>query len=864
MAKLKLVSKLNLLFEMYQKFVLRDCWKNPIRTWITVFGIALGVSVFLAITLANQSALSSFEKTVDKISGSANLEIRPVAGRHLNQDILANIQWLWTAGAKFTPMIVDDVVLAKDNKNVVVRYIAVDIFADPQFKNYDTISSDSKFDPTSLGIMVGAKLAAENKIKVGETIKLYIDDRIEEVKVTGILSDEGAGSVWGGRLLISDISIAQNLLSLDDQISQVSIIAPSDKRQAIQDKLNVELPSSMTAQPASTRGNQIEKMTRSFKYNLYALSLIALIVGMFLIYNTMAITVIRRRPEIGVLRTLGFSSIEVLALLILEAATFGVIGSGIGVIFGVSIANWALQMVAKTYQRLYIFQPLSSVNFEVSLLALAFFVGVVLTVFAAIPAALEGAHVSPQEATRRMSLELNVDRTSPKLIFIALVIFGVSGFFSQQPPLMGFPVYGYLSAILSVLGMAFSLPFLLKFMLPPIASSLAKCLGFETKFAITTLVRTLGRSSVAVATLAIGLSMLVSLAIMIGSFRQTVIDWANQTLIADLWMRPIARESGGSHGSFPPTMEGKLNQVQGVEVVAPWSQTNIDYNGHKVILGGAKFSIVEKHSNLIFISNRSTSEVAKVVRGNKCIVSESFALKHNVKAGDIISIPTKLGTKKFHIEDVYYDYVSDAGFIVIDRPIYSKFMEDGSIESFAIFVDKAFQPDDVRKKIYQILNSDRVGSNGFIRTTRQLKERILAIFDDTFAVTYALHTISIAVAILSVMNALFALADESKREFGILKYLGTSEKSMKKIVYTQASTLGLLGSIFGTMLGLVLAVILVYVINKQSFGWTIRMLLPFDFIVQTFLVVILTSILSAVIPARMAARTPAPEVVKSE
>lgn len=860
---MKAIARIKFLSEIYVKFVLRDCLKNPIRTWITILGIALGVSVFLAISLANQSALSSFEDTVDRISGSANLEVRPVAGRYLDQNILRDLQWLWLADAKYTPLIVDDVVLFDKNQNQVVRYLGVDVFADSQFKNYDTKSSGSGFGSPG-GVLVGSQLAAEIGITEGQKIKLFVNDQMKEVLVTGILSDTGAGSVWGGRLLISDISVAQQLLSLEGQISQIAIIAPVDKRLGIQEKLNRELPPSMTAQPASTRGNQIEKMTRSFKYNLYALSMISLIVGMFLIYNTMAITVIRRRPEIGVLRTLGFSSKNVLSLLLLESLTFGGVGSFIGVLFGLGIANWALAMVAKTYQRLYFFQPLDGVNIEPFALVLAFLVGVVLTVLAALPAALEGAHVAPQEATRRMSLELSVDRSSSKFSILAFLLFVLSGFFAFMPPLFGFPVYGYLSAIFAVLGVAFALPFLLKLALPPLANLLSVILGFESRIAVTTLVRTLGRTSVAIATLAIGLSMLISLAIMIGSFRQTVIDWANQTLIADLWMRPIARESGSSHASFPAELETKLNKITGVEVVAPWTETKIEFNGMKVILGGAKFDVVEKHSNLLFLSNRPTSEVAKRVHGSNCIISESLALKNNLQQGDRLSIPTRLGEKELTVEDIYYDYVSDAGFIVIDRPTYVKFMQDDSIESFAIFVQKNYQPLQVRETIMRFLNREGNGSICFIRTTRQLKGRILNIFDDTFAITYALHTISIAVAILSVMNALFALTDESKREFGILKYLGTSDRSMKRIVYTQASVLGSLGSIFGTVLGLVLAFILVYVINKQSFGWTIRMLIPYEFIGQTFIVVFLTSLVSAVIPARIAARTPAPEVVKSE
>ncbi|HMP52122.1 MAG TPA: ABC transporter permease, partial [Candidatus Melainabacteria bacterium] len=293
---------------LFRKFVLRDCLHNYVRTIITICGITLGVSVFLAIGLANKTALTSFYDTVDRVAGKANLEIRPLTGRTLDQSILARLTWLEMTGAAYTPIINDDVVMSVgDDRSEPIQLLAVDYFADDAFKGYEVADSDSSGESGAQlngvfkhhGVLVGHALAAEQRLSEGDRIELAVDDRRFEVLVSGVLTDRGTGAAYGGRLLICDLSLGQEILDLPGQVSQVEIISPPQKIELLKEKLKSELPVSVTVEPPSSRTSQIEKMTRSFEYNLYALSFIALLVGMFLIYNTMAITVIRRRPELG-------------------------------------------------------------------------------------------------------------------------------------------------------------------------------------------------------------------------------------------------------------------------------------------------------------------------------------------------------------------------------------------------------------------------------------------------------------------------------------------------------------------------------------------------------------------------------------
>jgi putative ABC transport system permease protein len=243
------------------------------------------------------------------------------------------------------------------------------------------------------------------------------------------------------------------------------------------------------------------------------------------------------------------------------------------------------------------------------------------------------------------------------------------------------------------------------------------------------------------------------------------------------------------------------------------------------------------------------------------IVTESFAARHNLHKGDVVKLQTPRGELAAPVEGIYYDYVSDLGYVIIDREEFARHYDDRYSTTVAIWIDPSLDGDTVRSRIYDAIGTDSLLN---IRTNKELKASVLRVFDNTFAITYALHAIAITVAILGVMNALFALTLEMRRDFGILKYLGTSAGNLRQIVLSQAAILGLCGAVSGVVVGMGLSMLLIDVINKQSFGWTIQFAVPVDFLVQSFALIMACSILSGLFPAQLAAATPAPEVVRDE
>jgi putative ABC transport system permease protein len=430
-----------------------------------------------------------------------------------------------------------------------------------------------------------------------------------------------------------------------------------------------------------------------------------------------------------------------------------------------------------------------------------------------------------------------------------------------QSPLYGFPVFGYVAALFSIVGASLLTPFTLGCVLPSLAAPLAAVFGVEGRIAARSLSGTLGRTAVASASLMIGIAMMVALAIMISSFRHTVTAWIDQSFQADFWLQSQARAAGNKEGRLNESVVAKVAAVSGVAAAEGFVDRRIIYEGMDAFLGAADFDVLTKYGNQLFVSGKTSKEVCARVVGMKAIVSEPFAVRRGVKAGDTVTIDTPQGKKAFVVEDIFYDYASDLGYITIPRATYKQIYGDNTVSNVAIYLDKNADFEAVRRKIFAAVSDNSLVT---LSSTGELRKIAIVIFDRTFAITYALHTIAVTVAILSVMNALFALTLESKREFGILRYIGASRGQLAKVVYLQAGLIGAFGNVGGIALGYILSLLLVHVINKQSFGWSVQYSVPFDFIVQSSILVIGTAVLSAVVPAKMAARTLAPAAVRDE
>jgi putative ABC transport system permease protein len=855
---------------LLRSFIARDVKRNPLRAMLTIVGISLGVAIWLAIWLANQTVLGRFEDSLDRVAGRTNLQIVANGQPDLPQETLRYFRPLWNGvneTISATPVIAQTAVWPTGNQEVV-QVLGSDMLTDTGFRDYAWAKDGEPQDTLAIfrpnHAFISQTLANAYHLRLGKSFNLLVNDSQQRFQVAGILSSKGLGGAYSGNTLYMDIGTAQQAFSMGERINRIDLMVPKAQLEGLQKRLTQKLPSYLGVQRPSRNNEQVERMLRAFQTNLTTLSFIALLVSMFLIYNTMSIAVIRRRPEIGALRALGVSRGIVGALFVTEALLFGLIGSAGGLLLGSLLAQGAVKAVSLTVETLYLGTLVSGVLLQPQSLLLGLVLGVGLTVFAALPAVLEASGVSPAEATRRAAYETRVMRLSGPLALLALVLAALAWWAAAQPAVFNIPLFGYASALLLILAVSFCLPFVLQGVLPLIAKGLQCVSGTEGRLAAVFLQGALGRTAVAVASLSIGIAMMVSLAVMIGSFRQTVETWVAQTLKADLWIEPASRSNSRQSGRLSARVIAAIVKTPGIEAIDPFLEFTFVYKNEPANIGVGSMKTLSERGFLKFLDGANSRERVHSVLTSPLpagLITESFAIRHHVGKGDVITLNTPHGPLPVKILGVYYDYSSEQGYLIIDRSLASRYYGPGDATNIAAFLSSGADLETVRQRIFHAVGKE---TRLTIRSNRELHAEVLRIFDRTFAITYALHGIAIIVAILGITNTLFALVAEAKRDFGILKYLGAGERKIRKIVFLQAGLLGFLGNVVGLVMGLLLAMLLIFVINRQSFGWTIQFSLPTVFLIQSFFLLMGTAVVSGWIPAHLAAKTLAPEVVRAE
>jgi putative ABC transport system permease protein len=332
-------------------------------------------------------------------------------------------------------------------------------------------------------------------------------------------------------------------------------------------------------------------------------------------------------------------------------------------------------------------------------------------------------------------------------------------------------------------------------------------------------------------------------------------------LPADLYMRPAGNPAADRHPTIAVELTEKIARLPGVAAIDRLREYEISYEGMPAGLGSIELNVLREYHNADFLSGRKTREILAELRdSNSVLVSEPFANKHHLRAGDSVTLALGESRAVFRVVDVYYDYSSERGSILMDRTVMLLYLPDPAASNLAIYVAPNARIEDVRAKIERAAAGHRV----LMFTNRDLRGEALRIFDRTFAITYALEAIAVLIAVMGVAGALLALVIDRRRELGLLRFLGAASGQIRKLIVIEAGLIGLLANLAGVALGFALSLILIYVINKQSFGWTIRFHWPVAVLLGALTMVYAATVLAGLYPARVAVRLNPVEVVHEE
>ena len=846
---------------LFYRLMLRPLLQEPVRAILTVLAVTLGVAVVLAIDLAGAAATGSFRASMETLAGDNDLEV--IASGGVPEAVVGTIATL-PYSIRVSPRIEDSAVIADTQQTIPL--IGLDLVSEANSERSGVIFGSSSSDGSASSENAGRYLQNTNAIwvgaslgrKPGDKLRLLLNDQVREYTVRGVYPDSSGSE----SAIVMDLAAAQRALNRFGRVDRILLKVPeTPSLENWLQRVRSALPAGVEVRAAGTGTNENRRMLAAFRWNLRLLSYIALIVGAFLIYNTISVSVVRRRPETGIVRALGASRGAVLAAFIGEAAFFGVAGAALGLPVGRVMASFAVKLMSATVESLYVSSRPGTIALTAWSVVLAFVIGVGVAIISAYSPAREASLVSPVEAMARGRREYLARVHKSRDLWLALFVAIAAAAASRVPAVEGKPVFGYLAAVLLVVASALAIPAFTDALLSGSSRWLGKILGVEALLASQSLSASLRRSSVLVGALSTAIAMMTSVGIMVGSFRETVLIWMNDRLPADLYLRPAGNPAPDRNPIVSLELADKIGKLPGVAGVDRLRAYEISYDGVPATLASVDLSALRSDHRSNFFSGRPAEIVLSQIRGTDAVlVSEPFTYKHHVRTGDTITLALGAARPSFRIVDVYYDYGSERGSILMDRQTMLRYLPDPAPSNLAIYLAPNATAATVREEITQASASYRV----LLFSNRDLRAEAIRIFDRTFAITYALEAVAIIVAVMGIAGALLALVIDRRRELGLLRFLGAAAGQVRKQILVEAGLLGLLANFVGLALGFALSLVLIYVINKQSFGWTIRFHWPVAVLLGAISVVYVATVLAGLYPAQVAVRLNPLEAVHEE
>lgn len=832
--------------------------RRKLQSLLCIFGIVTGVAVVVSVDAANVSALESFREGVDVVAGKATHQVVPGTGPDLPEQTIAP---LINAGIRAAPVIEQFVALA-DKRSETLHVLGIDPFLEQPFRSYTSAGEEPGAgamggDLTALltepgRVILSADFARRHNLEPGQTVDVIVGTSRITLKVHGTFADQKLRS-GSDNLAIMDIAAAQELFGKAGRLDRIDVIA-SDAEVASIKKL---LPASVTLERSGTRTQRIEQMVRSFQMNLFALSLLAVFVGTFLIYNTLTFSVIQRRRHIGVLRCLGLTRRQVGLLFILEAVLLGITGSLLGLAGGLLLAGYTVAAISGTINTLYTALSLPELHLRAATVVKALLLGIGGSLSAAIVPALEAVTVAPAAAVARSFVDIKMRRRAPWFAIAGVVTLAISVVLALAPSKSTVP--GYISAFAMVTGFGLLCP-VITLWLVKLLSALARH-NVVALLGIRNISGSLSRTAPAIAALMVSLAMVIGVNLMVRSFRDSVIQWIDQTLRADVYVQPAGRRAQGDEAFLPPAVIAMFESQSDVQEIDILRHQRIEVKGATANLAAIKFEVLSKHSDYQFVEGEQEDAYVRTAQDGAVLISETMRSRTNLHAGEHVQLATPSGPQSFPIAGVYRDYSTDGGTILMDRSTYVRFWKDSRVNNAALYLS----PDTNPEKVIAALRVKLRGEHQLLmRSNKSLRAEVLRIFDNTFAITYVLQLLAMIVAVCGIVSALLALLLERTRELATLRSLGMTARQLLAMLYVESASIGIIASAIGLVAGVSLSLVLVYVINVRSFGWTIQFQVYPAVLVSSALLAIAASLLAAIYPAKRLMRIPLAAALREE
>ncbi|MDX2075751.1 MAG: FtsX-like permease family protein [bacterium] len=856
-----------ILFRLAERYINR----RFMQSLLFILGVALGVAMVIAIDVANGSAQRAFDLSAQSISGNATHQIIGTSDS-LSTTLFDQIRV--DLGLRTSAPIVEEYVRGVQLGNQTLRLLGVDPFSEAPFRPYLTSvdvdnenTDDSAFEALNAFIaepntvLMSETLAGRYGIAIGDSITLRVGTTTADVRVVGMLRPNDDLSEQAlDDLLIADIATAQELVGRPDTLTRIDLILPTDNTDEWVSQIEAILPSGAQLTPTSRNVGTLAQMTGAFELNLQALSLLALVVGVFLIYNTVTFSVVQRRPMLGILRSLGATKYQIFSLILGEAVVLALVGTLLGLGLGIIFGRFAVNIVAQTISDLYFTVNVQRINVAPFTLIKGASIGIFASLVAAALPAYLATRTPPAGVMRRSDQEQSARALLPyiTLAAIGLLIIGV---LLLQIPTQDI-IISFVALFAIVVGGAFFTPIVLVGMMTIATPIMGRLFGVVGRMGARAVVQSLSRTSVAVAALTIAVSVIVGVSVMIASFRSTVSVWLENTLGSDIYVSPPLLTSNRSTVDVDASIRDIIRTVEGVDRLSASRSISVsapdfpDFPPANLI--AVDFDI--SNNRRLAWTTAPNGDWWSALEAGGVMVSEPFAYRRNIQQGDSLRLLTDRGIQTFPIVGVYYDYSTDQGTVYMTDGVYRSFYDDPYISSVGIFITPDADIDVVMTNIRDALGDTDL----LVQANRDLRAGVFTIFDNAFSITIALRLLATVVAFIGILSALLSLQLENTRQYGVLRANGMTPRQLWQFTLIQTGLMGIVAGTLALPIGLALAMVLLFVINVRSFGWTMDFYFMPEEFVLAFLVAVVAAFLAGIYPAWRMSRLQTSQALRSE
>ena len=814
--------------------------RHPWQLALALLGICIGVAVIVAVDLANQSSRKAFLLSMDTVTGEATHQI--IGGPNgVEEKLYATLRT--EAGIRSIAPVVEGFV---EVNNTTIQILGVDLFAERQMRSFTfdvklapaltDLSTESLFgsilaDPGT--VLMSQQTADTLGLQAGDTFDVSAAGTSFQASLLGLVGDGNSSAL--NKLMIVDIAVAQTWLNQFGWLSRIDVRIP-DGDNALQSKLHKLLPPGTQLLNAAGRTRSLTEMSAAFMTNLTAMSLLALLVGIFLIYNSVSFAVLQRRGLIGVLRALGVTRQQVFALILTEGAVLGLLGAAMGVMLGIWLGEYLLVLVSRSINDFYFRVSVSEVVISPYSVGKGLIAGLGATLVAAAVPAIEAASYQPKLALTRSVLEQRTGRLLP-VIAIAGVCIGILSIALLHWSGSNL-VAGLAAVFMLIMGFSLCVPLAVRAITSALEPVAARVGGISAQLALSGIGANLSRTGVAIVALAVAVSATIGVSVMVESFRGSVSAWLDKTLQSDIYV-------SAPHGALN---HGLIEDIVRVPGVAAYSSSRRVWLENEA--GRTRIIAVQMAPGSYAGMELSNADPDLVWRAfeeeGAVLVSEPYAYRNAVAGGDTIKLTTRYGERDFPVAATYQSYSVNAGAVFMSRRTYDRFWNDPRIDSIGLYIIPGTNIDDLMQQVTDISTGRQ---QIFIRSNREIADLSLQVFDRTFIITDVLYWLATGVALIGILGAMLALQLERARELAILRALGMTPVQLGGMVTMQTTVIGLLSGLAAVPLGLVMAWVLIEIINRRAFGWQMDILVSHEVLLAAMLFSVGAAFAAGIYPA---------------